>query len=58
MDLLHILPFAAMLVGIALLPILVPHLWEHPLAPAVLAAVCAVPAILDAALSRRSRRDR
>jgi len=38
MDLLHILPFAAMLIGIALLPILVPHLWEHPLAPAVLSA--------------------
>jgi len=51
MDLLHILPFAAMLIGIALLPILVPHLWEHPLAPAVLSAVCAVPAILDATLS-------
>ena len=51
MDLLHTLPFAAMLIGIALLPILVPHLWEHPLAPAVLSAVCAVPAILDAALS-------
>ena len=30
MDLLHALPFAAMLLGIALLPILVPHLWEHP----------------------------
>jgi hypothetical protein len=27
------------------------HLWEHPLAPAVLSAVCAIPAILDAALS-------
>jgi Na+/H+ antiporter NhaD/arsenite permease-like protein len=51
MDLLHILPFAAMLIGIAVLPILVPHRWEHPLAPAVLSAVCAIPAILDAALS-------
>ncbi len=51
MDLLHILPFAAMLVGIALLPILIPHLWEHPLAPAALSAACAVPAIADAALT-------
>ncbi|HSP98155.1 MAG TPA: sodium:proton antiporter [Candidatus Dormibacteraeota bacterium] len=50
MDLLHILPFAAMLVGIALLPILVPHLWEHPLAPAALSAGCAIPAVADAAL--------
>lgn len=51
MDLLHVLPFAAMLLGIAILPLVIPHLWEHPLAPAVLAAVCAVPAILDAAAS-------
>ena len=51
MDLLHILPFAAMLVGIAILPILVPHLWEHPVAPAVLSAICAIPAVTDAALS-------
>lgn len=50
MDLLHILPFAAMLVGIAVLPIIVPHLWEHPLAPAVLSAVCAIPAVADATL--------
>ena len=50
LDLLHIVPFAAMLIGIALLPILIPHLWEHPLAPAVLAGACAGPAIVDAAL--------
>jgi Na+/H+ antiporter NhaD/arsenite permease-like protein len=49
MDLLHALPFAAMLLGIALLPILVPHLWEHPAAPAVLVAACSIPAIIDAA---------
>ncbi|MBX3024760.1 sodium:proton antiporter [bacterium] len=51
MDLLHILPFAAMLVGIALMPMLIPHLWEHPLAPAILSAACAIPAIADAAVS-------
>lgn len=51
MDLLHILPFAAMLLGIALLPIVVPHLWEHPWAPALLSLVCAVPAIADASLT-------
>ena len=50
MDLLHILPFAAMLVGIAVLPIIVPHLWEHPLAPAILSAVCAIPAVADATI--------
>jgi Na+/H+ antiporter NhaD/arsenite permease-like protein len=51
MDLLHILPFAAMLIGIAVLPVVIPHLWEHPLAPALLSAVCAVPAIADAAVN-------
>ena len=51
MDLLHVLPFAAMLIGIALLPILLPHQWEHPAAPAVLSAICAIPAIADAALN-------
>jgi Na+/H+ antiporter NhaD/arsenite permease-like protein len=40
-----------MLVGIALLPMLIPHLWEHPLAPAILSAVCAIPAIGDAAIN-------
>ena len=49
MDLLHVLPFAGMLLGIALLPIVVPHLWEHPLAPALLVALCSVPAIIDSA---------
>src|SRR5262249_30097084 len=48
-DRMHILPFAAMLLGIAVLPLLVPHLWEHPLAPAVLSAVCAVPVVIAAA---------
>ena len=51
MDLLPIIPFAAMLIGIALLPILIPHLWEHPMAPAVLAGACAGPAIVYAALN-------
>jgi Na+/H+ antiporter NhaD/arsenite permease-like protein len=51
MELLHALPFAAMLLGIALLPLLVPHLWEHPAAPAVLSAACCVPAVLDAAIT-------
>jgi Na+/H+ antiporter NhaD/arsenite permease-like protein len=51
MDLLHILPFAAMLLGIAVLPIIVPHLWEHPVAPALLSTVCAIPAIVGAALA-------
>ncbi len=53
MVLLHALPFVAILLGIALLPLLVPHLWEHPAAPAVLAAACSVPAILDAVSSGR-----
>jgi len=51
MDLLHILPFATMLLGIALLPLLVPHLWEHPAAPAVLSAACVLPAVLDSAIA-------
>src|SRR5260221_5041691 len=45
----HAAPFVAMLLGIALLPILVPHLWEHPAAPAVLSALCSIPAIVDSA---------
>ncbi|MDX2167377.1 MAG: sodium:proton antiporter [Deltaproteobacteria bacterium] len=49
MDFLHVLPFAAMLLGIALLPLVIPHLWEHPAAPAVLSAACAIPALLMAA---------
>jgi Na+/H+ antiporter NhaD/arsenite permease-like protein len=51
MDLLHVLPFAAMLLGIAVLPIVIPHLWEHPLAPAILSAVCAAAAIADGAIN-------
>lgn len=49
MDLIHAAPFVAMLLGIALLPILVPHLWEHPAGPAVLSALCSIPAIIDSA---------
>jgi Na+/H+ antiporter NhaD/arsenite permease-like protein len=51
MELLHALPFVAMLLGIALLPLLVPHLWEHPAAPAVLSAVCCVPVVAGAAIA-------
>jgi Na+/H+ antiporter NhaD/arsenite permease-like protein len=51
MELLHALPFVAMLLGIALLPLLLPHFWEQPAAPAVLSAVCSAPAILDAAIA-------
>jgi Na+/H+ antiporter NhaD/arsenite permease-like protein len=51
MDLLHILPFAAMLLGIALIPLVAPHQWERPTGPALLTAVCAAPAILIVALS-------
>jgi len=46
MDWLPALPFAGMLLGIALLPLLVPHLWEHPLAPFVLVFVCSAPVIV------------
>jgi Na+/H+ antiporter NhaD/arsenite permease-like protein len=46
MDVLPALPFAGILVGIALLPLLVPRLWEHPAAPAVLVLVCAAPVVL------------
>ena len=49
MGLVHAVPFVAMLLGIALLPIFLPHYWERPVAPAVLSVVCALPAILDAA---------
>jgi Na+/H+ antiporter NhaD/arsenite permease-like protein len=43
------LPFAAMLLGIALLPLIVPHLWEHPAGPATLVVVCSAPVLLMAA---------
>jgi Na+/H+ antiporter NhaD/arsenite permease-like protein len=49
MEFVHIAPFVALLLGIALLPILVPHRWEHPAAPAGLAALCSIPAIIDSA---------
>jgi Na+/H+ antiporter NhaD/arsenite permease-like protein len=42
------LPFAAMLLGIALLPLIVPRLWEHPAAPAVLVLACTAPVLLMA----------
>lgn len=45
MDWLPGLPFAAMLLGIAFLPLLVPRLWEHPMGPIVLVLVCASPVI-------------
>src|SRR5262245_51030966 len=50
MELAHALPFAAMLLGIALLPLVAPHWWEHPTGPYVLVALCSVPAIIDAAI--------
>jgi len=43
---LEALPFAGMLLGMALLPLLVPHLWEHPAGPVVLVCVCSVPVLL------------
>ena len=49
MGLIHALPFIAMLLGIALLPLLVPHLWEHPAGPIALVVACSLPAVLDAA---------
>jgi Na+/H+ antiporter NhaD/arsenite permease-like protein len=55
MDLFHALPFVAMLLGIALLPIIVPHLWEHPAGPVVLVIACSIPAILDAAAAGQLR---
>jgi Na+/H+ antiporter NhaD/arsenite permease-like protein len=51
MDLLHALPFVAMLLGIALLPIVVPHFWEHPTGPIILVVACTIPAIVDAAVA-------
>jgi Na+/H+ antiporter NhaD/arsenite permease-like protein len=49
LSFLPVLPFAAMLLGIALLPLIVPHLWEHPAAPALLVLACSVPVLLMAA---------
>ena len=51
MDLVHALPFVAMLLGIALLPIVVPHFWEHPTGPIILVVACTIPAIVDAAVA-------
>src|SRR5215472_9930142 len=51
MELLQALPFVAMLLGIALLPLVAPHRWEHPAAPAVLSAVCCVPVVATAAIA-------
>lgn len=43
------LPFAGMLFGIALLPLIVPGLWEHPTAPFILVVACCTPVLLMAA---------
>jgi Na+/H+ antiporter NhaD/arsenite permease-like protein len=51
MDLLHALPFVAMLLGIALLPMLLPRLWEHRGGPIALTVLCSLPAIIDAAVA-------
>jgi Na+/H+ antiporter NhaD/arsenite permease-like protein len=48
MDILPALPFAGMLLGIALLPLVVPRLWEHPAAPFALVFVCAAPVVIFA----------
>jgi len=48
MDWLAAAPFAAMLLGIALLPLMIPHLWEHPAAPYALVAVCSLPVVIFA----------
>ncbi|MFN8626941.1 MAG: sodium:proton antiporter [Candidatus Binatia bacterium] len=49
LSMLQVLPFAAMLFGIALLPLIVPHLWERPAAPLALALVCSAPVVMLAA---------
>ncbi|HVN83354.1 MAG TPA: sodium:proton antiporter [Candidatus Binatia bacterium] len=46
MESLAAVPFIGMLLGIALLPLLVPHIWEHPAAPIALVAVCSAPVVL------------
>src|SRR5690242_7826155 len=46
MDVLAALPFAGMLLGIALLPLIVPRLWEHPAAPFALVSLCAAPVVI------------
>jgi Na+/H+ antiporter NhaD/arsenite permease-like protein len=51
MEFLPALPFVGILLGIALLPLIVPHLWEHPLGPIVLVAVCSVPVVFKAVYS-------
>jgi Na+/H+ antiporter NhaD/arsenite permease-like protein len=43
MEILPALPFASMLLGIALLPLIVPRLWEHRAAPFALVVLCAAP---------------
>src|SRR5215470_15337818 len=48
MDVLPALPFAGMLLGIALLPLIVPRLWEHPAAPFVLVVLCTAPVVIFA----------
>ena len=51
LSVLQVLPFACMLLGIALLPLIVPHLWEHPAAPLLLVCACSTPVVLMAAYS-------
>src|SRR5262245_35442896 len=50
MDIVEILPFAAMLLGIAIVPLVAPHQWERPTTPALLSAACALPALLIAVI--------
>lgn len=45
-EFLPAVPFVGMLLGIALLPLLVPHIWEHPAAPVALVAICSIPVIV------------
>jgi len=51
MDVLGPWPFAVLLVGVAVLPLVVPHLWEHPVAPSLLVAACALPVCVAAAIT-------
>lgn len=46
MEFLPAVPFIGMLLGIALLPLIVPHIWEHPAAPIVLVIGCSAPVVL------------
>ncbi|MGD9762157.1 MAG: sodium:proton antiporter [Candidatus Binatia bacterium] len=54
MDFLHVLPFAGMLLGIAVVPLLFPHQWERPATPALLTAACALPTLVFAVATGRT----